>query len=60
MELYCLRLYVLGWDELKKEILDEAHNSAYAMHPRSTKMYYTLREFYWWSRIKMEIAKYVA
>ena len=29
---------------LKKEIMEEAHSSAYAMHPGSTKMYHTLRE----------------
>ena len=26
--------------ELKKEIMEEAHSSAYAMHPGSTKMYH--------------------
>ena len=33
--------------ELKREIMEEAHSSAYAMHPGSTKMYHTLRENYW-------------
>ena len=34
--------------ELKRDIMEEAHSSAYAMHPGSTKMYRTLKEHYWW------------
>ena len=41
------RLCVPQDEDLKKEILDEAHSFAYAMHPGSTKMYRTLREYYW-------------
>ena len=40
------RLCVPDDEDLKQEILDEAHNSAYAMHPGSTKMFRTLREYY--------------
>ena len=40
------RLCVPGVIELKKEIMEEAHSSAYAMHPGSTKMYRTLKEHY--------------
>jgi len=28
-------------------ILDEAHNSAYSIHPGATKMYMDLKERYW-------------
>ncbi|CAN6576505.1 unnamed protein product [Malus baccata var. baccata] len=42
------RMYVPNNEELKKEILDEAHCSAYAMHPGGTKMYHTIRPFYYW------------
>ena len=45
--------------ELKREIMEEAHSSAYAMHPGSTKMYHTLREHYWWKGMKKEIADFV-
>ena len=41
------RLCVPNVGELKKEIMEEAHSSAYAMHLGSTKMYHTLREHYW-------------
>ncbi|XP_034208122.1 uncharacterized protein LOC117621668 [Prunus dulcis] len=53
------RLYVPNDKALKREILEEAHGSAFAMHPGSTKMYHTLREHYWWPFMKKEIAKYV-
>ena len=39
-------LCVLDIKELKKEIMEEVHCSAYAMHPGSTKMYRTLRDHY--------------
>ena len=45
--------------ELKKEIMEEAHSSAYAMHPGSTKMYHTLREHYWWRGMKKDVAEFV-
>ena len=46
------RLCVPATEELKRKILDEAHSSAYAMHPGSTKMYCTPKEYYWWSGMK--------
>ncbi|CAL8997325.1 unnamed protein product, partial [Prunus brigantina] len=54
------RLYVPNDQALKREILEEAHSSAFAMHPGSTKMYYTLKEHYWWPFMKKEIAEYVS
>ncbi|KAI5323184.1 hypothetical protein L3X38_032256 [Prunus dulcis] len=53
------RLYVPNDDALKREILEEAHYSAFAMHPGSTKMYHTLREHYLWPFMKKEIVEYV-
>ncbi|KAL0544761.1 hypothetical protein IC582_019886 [Cucumis melo] len=40
------RLCVPNISELKNAILEEAHSSAYAMHPGSTKMYRTLKNTY--------------
>ncbi|CAN6552492.1 unnamed protein product [Malus baccata var. baccata] len=54
------RMYVPNNEELKKEILDEAHCSAYAMHPGGTKMYHTIGPFYYWLGMKREIAEYVS
>ena len=54
------RMYVPNIEELKKEILEEAHISAYAMHPGGTKMYHTIIPFYYWPGMKREIAEYVS
>ncbi|XP_040942739.1 uncharacterized protein [Gossypium hirsutum] len=43
---------------LKQSILQEPHNSFYAMHPSSTKMYHDLREVHWWSGLKDEVIEY--
>jgi hypothetical protein len=47
-------------DEICQQILDEAHLSRYSIHPRSTKMYHDLKQHYWWTKMKIEIARYVA
>ena len=47
------------YGELNRDIMEEAHSSAYAMHIGSTKMYKTLKEHYWWTRMKKEIASFV-
>jgi hypothetical protein len=46
--------------EVRQQILDEAHLSQYSIHPRSTKMYQDLKQHYWWTKMKIEIARYVA
>jgi hypothetical protein len=46
--------------ELHQQILDEAHLSRYSIHPGSTKMYQDLKQHYWWTKMKIEIARYVA
>ena len=48
-------------EKAKQEaILHEAHESAYSIHPRSTKMYLDLEEKYWWYGLKGDVAEYVA
>jgi len=46
--------------ELRKQIFDEAHLSRYSIHPGSNKMYQDLKQRFWWTRMKREIAKYVS
>jgi hypothetical protein len=46
--------------EVRQQILDEAHLSRYSIHPGSTKMYQDLKQNYWWTKMKIEIARYVA
>ena len=48
------------YGERKRDIMEEAHSSAYAMHPGSTNMYKTLKEHYWWNGMKKEIASFVS
>ncbi|GJY37306.1 putative reverse transcriptase domain-containing protein [Tanacetum coccineum] len=40
--------------------MDEAHKSKYSVHPGVDKMYYDLRDRYWWPGIKKDIALYVS
>ena len=40
------RLCVPDVDELRKEIMEEAHFSAYSVHPGSTKVYHDLKNIY--------------
>ena len=54
------RLCVPATEELKGQILGEAHSFAYVMHPGSTNMYRTLKEYYWWSGMKIEVVEYVS
>ncbi|WVZ97208.1 hypothetical protein U9M48_042758 [Paspalum notatum var. saurae] len=45
---------------IKKLILSEAHDTAYSIHPGSTKMYHDLKERFWWYGMKRAVAEYVA
>ena len=54
------RLCVQDVGDVRREIMEEAHSSAYAMHPGSTKMYHTLKEHYWWKGMKRDIAEFIS
>ena len=54
------RLCVPNVGGLKKEIMEEAHSSAYAMHPGSIEMYHTLRKHYWWKGMNKEVVEFVS
>ncbi|GJU09354.1 putative reverse transcriptase domain-containing protein, partial [Tanacetum coccineum] len=45
---------------IRKLILDEAHTSKYSVHPGADKMYYDLRDLYWWPGMRRNIAEYVS
>ena len=44
---------------IRDAILREAHESAYSIHPGSTKMHLDLKEKYWWYELKRDVAEYV-
>lgn len=52
------RLVVLKGD-LRKVIMNEAHNSLLSIHPGSSKMYHDLKSTYWWTRMKREITQFI-
>jgi hypothetical protein len=54
------RIIVPKNHDLRKQILDEAHLSKFSIHPGSTKMYQDLKQNFWWTRMKREIASYVS
>ena len=54
------RLCVSNNKALKESILEKTHSSAYIMHPGSTRMFRTLRAYYWWSSMRRKIVKFVA
>ena len=40
--------------------MKEAHDTPLCIHPGSTKMYQDIRQRFWWSNMKQDIARYVA
>ncbi|GKD53981.1 putative reverse transcriptase domain-containing protein [Tanacetum coccineum] len=57
---YLNRIWVPLKDEVRTLIMDEAYQSKYSIHPGDEKMYYDLRDRYWWPRMKKDIAEYVS
>nr|GEV99532.1 putative reverse transcriptase domain-containing protein [Tanacetum cinerariifolium] len=44
--------------DVRTLIMDEAHKPKYFVHPGADKMYYDLRDRYWWPGMKKNISKY--
>ncbi|GKC00433.1 putative reverse transcriptase domain-containing protein [Tanacetum coccineum] len=42
------RIWIPSVGDVRKLIMDEAHTSRYSIHPGANKMYYDLRDLYWW------------
>jgi len=45
---------------LKEQILNEAHESLFSIHPGSNKMYRDVRKRFWWKGLKLDITRFVA
>jgi hypothetical protein len=54
------RICVPNDADLRKLIFQEAHETPYSIHPRNTKMYIDVKERFWWSNMKQDIAEYIA
>nr|GEW33030.1 hypothetical protein [Tanacetum cinerariifolium] len=55
---YLDRIWVPLKGDVKTLIINEAYKSKYSVHTRADKMYYNLRDRYWWSGMKKDIAVY--
>jgi hypothetical protein len=60
----CLRFHgricVPKVNEIKEQIMSEAHKSRFSIHPGGTKMYKDIRRMYTWPKMKKNIAEYVS
>ncbi|GJW20678.1 hypothetical protein Tco_0031300 [Tanacetum coccineum] len=57
---YLDRIWVPLKGDVRTLIMDEAHKSKYFVHPGADKMYYDLRDRYWWPGLKKNIVVYVS
>ncbi|GJW70443.1 putative reverse transcriptase domain-containing protein [Tanacetum coccineum] len=57
---YLDRIWIPLKGEVRILIMDEAHKSKLSVHPGADKMYYDLRDRYWWPGMKKDIAEYVS
>nr|GEY64478.1 putative reverse transcriptase domain-containing protein [Tanacetum cinerariifolium] len=55
---YLDRIWVPLKGDVRTLIMHEAHKSKYSIHPGADKMYYDLRDRYWWTKMKKDIAEY--
>ena len=56
---YGARLCVPKGD-VRQELLKEAHNSPYNIHPGGTKMYRDLKQYFWWHGMKRKIDRFIS
>nr|GEV73938.1 hypothetical protein [Tanacetum cinerariifolium] len=54
------RIWVPLIGDVRNMIMDEAHATRYSIHSEADKMYYDLRDMYWWPGVKNNIATYVS
>nr|GFA54398.1 retrotransposon protein, putative, Ty3-gypsy subclass [Tanacetum cinerariifolium] len=54
------RLCVPNDATLREALLTEAHSSPFFVHPGSTKMYHDLKQHFWWSGMKRDVATFVS
>nr|GEU41523.1 hypothetical protein [Tanacetum cinerariifolium] len=56
---YLDQIWVPLKGEMRNLIMDKAHKSKYSVHPGANKIYYDLRDRYWWPGMTKDIAEYV-
>ena len=60
MLMFQQRVVVPSVQDLRQRILREAHTTPYSVHPGTNKMYQDLRQFFWWPRMRVDVADFVA
>ncbi|KAI3753681.1 hypothetical protein L2E82_25742 [Cichorium intybus] len=53
------RVWVPRHGEARQLLLEDAHCTRYSVHPGSTRMYYTLKPYYWWPGMKRDVGRFV-
>ena len=53
------RIVVPQFELMTEKVMKEAHDTPLSIHPGSTKMYLDIRQKYWWSKMKQDIAQYI-
>ncbi|GKA56606.1 putative reverse transcriptase domain-containing protein [Tanacetum coccineum] len=54
------RIWVLLIGDVRTLVMDEVHTTRYSIHQGADKMYYDLRDMYWWPGMKRDISTYVS
>nr|GFB33060.1 retrotransposable element Tf2 [Tanacetum cinerariifolium] len=54
------RLCVPNDATLREALLTEAHSSPFSVHLGSTKMYYDIKQHFWWSGMKRDVATFLS
>nr|GFD25692.1 retrotransposon protein, putative, Ty3-gypsy subclass [Tanacetum cinerariifolium] len=54
------RLVVPNDVSLREALLTEAHSSPFSIHLGFTKMYHDLKQYFWWSGMKRDVATFVS
>ncbi|GJY33033.1 putative reverse transcriptase domain-containing protein, partial [Tanacetum coccineum] len=54
------RIWGQVYGNFRTLIMDESHTTRYSVHPGADKLYYDLRDLYWWPGRKKDIAMYVS
>ncbi|GKD88289.1 putative reverse transcriptase domain-containing protein [Tanacetum coccineum] len=57
---YLDRIWVPLTGDVRTLIMDDAHKSKYSVHLGADKMYYDLKDMYWWPGMKRDITLYVS
>ena len=47
-------------DNLREEILEEAHYATYNVHLSTTKMHHNIKDLYWWDGMKKDVADFIS